>query len=247
MEKRQMTRTTTNVAPTTVKEEDEMTIDLVELFRNVFKNIKLIIFLIVLFGAVGFGYTKFMIAPTYTASTSIYLTPQVNESGSLDYNSQMSNSKLVSNVVNLLTQNNIMSEVAKNIGLESADQVRNAITVENESNTEVITITVKTTDPKLSKQIANNTVTTFISRMQKNLNVRNIEIVDKAKLSYIPSGPNVGKNAALSAVGGLVLGIVYTVLQMLFDNRLRNKEDAEKYLGYPVFCVIPDLGNVKNN
>lgn len=242
-----MTRTTTNVEPTTVKEEDEMTIDLVELFRNVFKNIKLIIFLIVLFGAVGFGYTKFMIAPTYTASTSIYLTPQVNESGSLDYNSQMSNSKLVSNVVNLLTQNNIMSEVAKNIGLESADQVRNAITVENESNTEVITITVKTTDPKLSKQIANNTVTTFISRMQKNLNVRNIEIVDKAKLSYIPSGPNVGKNAALSAVGGLVLGIVYTVLQMLFDNRLRNKEDAEKYLGYPVFCVIPDLGNVKNN
>lgn len=140
-----------------------------------------------------------------------------------------------------------MSEVAKNVGLESADQVRNAITVENESNTEVITITVKTTDPKLSKQIANNTVTTFISRMQKNLNVRNIEIVDKAKLSYIPSGPNVGKNAALSAVGGLVLGIVYTVLQMLFDNRLRNKEDAEKYLGYPVFCVIPDLGNVKNN
>ena len=242
-----MTRTTTNVEPTTVKEEDEMTIDLVELFRNVFKNIKLIIFLIVLFGAVGFGYTKFMIAPTYTASTSIYLTPQVNESGSLDYNSQMSNSKLVSNVVNLLTQNNIMSEVAKNIGLESADQVRNAITVENESNTEVITITVKTTDPKLSKQIANNTVTTFISRMQKNLNVRNIEIVDKAKLSYIPSGPNVGKNAALSAVSGLVLGIVYTVLQMLFDNRLRNKEDAEKYLGYPVFCVIPDLGNVKNN
>lgn len=247
MEKRQMTRTTTNVAPTTVKEEDEMTIDLVELFRNVFKNIKLIIFLIVLFGAVGFGYTKFMIAPTYTASTSIYLTPQVNESGSLDYNSQMSNSKLVSNVVNLLTQNNIMSEVAKNVGLESADQVRNVITVENESNTEVITITVKTKDPKLSKQIANNTVTTFISRMQKNLNVRNIEIVDKAKLSYIPSGPNVGKNAALSAVGGLVLGIVYTVLQMLFDNRLRNKEDAEKYLGYPVFCVIPDLGNVKNN
>lgn len=246
MEKRQMNRTTMNVTPTTVK-EDEMTIDLVELFRNILKNIKLIIFLTVLFGAIGFGFTKFMIAPTYTASTSIYLTPQVSESGSLDYNSQMANSKLVNNVVNLLTQNNIMSEVAKNVGLESADQVRNAITVENESNTEVITITVTTKNPKLSKQIANNTVTTFINRMQKNLNVRNIEIVDKAKLSYIPSGPNVGKNTALAAFGGLVLGLAYTVLQMLFDNRLRNKEDAEKYLGYPVFCVIPDLGNGKNN
>ncbi len=246
MEKRQMTRTTGNIMPTNVN-EDEMTIDLVELFKHILKNLKLIIFLAILFGAIGFGYTKFMVAPTYTASTSIYLTPQVSESGSLDYNSQMANSKLVSNVVNLLTQNNIMSEVAKNVGLESADEVRDAITVENESNTEVITITVTTTDPKLSKQIANNTVTTFINRMQKNLNVRNIEIVDKAKLSYIPSGPNIGKNTILAGFGGLVLGLAYTVIQMLLDNRLRSKEDAEKYLGYPVFCVIPDLGNVKNN
>ncbi len=246
MEERQMTRTTSNIMPTNVN-NDEMTIDLVDLLKHILKNLKLIIFLAILFGAIGFGYTKFMVAPTYTASTSIFLTPQVSESGSLDYNSQMSNSKLVSNVVNLLTQNNIMSEVAKNVGLKSADEVRNAITVENESNTEVITITVTTTDPKLSKQIANNTVTTFINRMQKNLNVRNIEIVDKAKLSYIPSGPNTGKNTILVGFGGLVLGLAYTVIQMLLDNRLRSKEDAEKYLGYPVFCVIPDLGNVKNN
>lgn len=64
--------------------------------------------------------TKFLIAPKYTASTSIYLTPQVSDSGSLDYNSQMANSKLVTNVVNLMTQNNVMSEVAKNVGMENA-------------------------------------------------------------------------------------------------------------------------------
>lgn len=222
-----------------VREMEE--IDLLELFRAILKHIKLIIVLCILFGVGGFFGTKLLITPTYTASTSIYLTPQISESGSLDYNSQMANSKLVTNVVNLLTQNNIMSEVAKDVGLENANNVKKCISVKNESNTEIITVTATTTDPKLSKDIANGTVNTFIKTMQKNLNVRNIEVVDKAKLSYIPSGPNVKKNTLLATMVGFVLGCGYAVLKFLLDNRLRTKEEAEKYLGVPVFCEIPEL------
>lgn len=222
-----------------VREMEE--IDLLELFRAILKYIKLIIVLCIIFGAGGFFGTKFLITPTYTARTSIYLTPQINDTGSLDYNSQMANSKLVTNAVNLLTQNNIMSEVAKDVGLESADSVKKLVSVTNESNTEIITISATTKDPKLSKDIANDTVSTFVRTMQKNLNVRNIEVVDKAKLSYIPSGPNVKKNTLLATMVGFVLGCGYAVLKFLLDNRLRNKEEAEKYLGIPVFCEIPEL------
>lgn len=214
---------------------DEETIDLGGLFLSILKHIKLIIVLCILFGVGGFFGTKLLIAPTYTASTSIYLTPQISESGSLDYNSQMANSKLVTNAVNLLTQNNIMSEVAKDVGLDSASSVKKFVSVTNESNTEIITISATTTDPKLSKDIANDTVSTFIRTMQKNLNVRNIEVVDKAKLSYVPSGPNVKKNTMMAG------GVGYAVLKFLLDNRLRTKEEAEKYLGIPVFCEIPEL------
>lgn len=221
--------------------EDEKEVDLLELFGAILKHIKLIIVLCILFGVGGFFGTKLLIAPTYTASTSIYLTPQISESGSLDYNSQMANSKLVTNVVELMTQNNIMSEVAKNVGLESADSVKSIVNVSNDSNTEIITVTATTNDPKLSKAIANDTVNTFITRMQKNLNVSNIEIVDKAKLSYVPSGPNVKKNTMMAGVIGLVVGVGYAVLKFLLDNRLRTKEEAEKYLGIPVFCEIPEL------
>lgn len=220
---------------------DEETIDLSELFRAVLKHFKLIIVLCILFGVGGFFGTKLLITPTYAASTSIYLTPQISESGSLDYNSQMANSKLVTNAVNLLTQNNIMSEVAKDVGLESAEKVKDVVTVTNESNTEIITISATTTDPKLSKDIANDTVSTFIRTMQKNLNVSNIEVVDKAKLSYVPSGPNVKKNTMMAGLIGLVVGVGYAILRFLLDNRLRTKEEAEKYLGIPVFCEIPEL------
>lgn len=222
-------------------EDDEDVIDLLEVARAILKHIKLIILLSVVFGAGGFFGTKLLIAPTYTASTSIYLTPQINDTGSLDYNSQMANSKLVTNVVNLMTQNNVMSEVAKDVGMENASSVKKCISVTNESNTEIVTITATTEDPKLSKDIANGTVDTFIKTMQKNLNVRNIEIVDRAKLSYVPSGPNAKKNSVFAAAVGFVLGAGYAILKYLLDNRLRNKEEAEKYLGIPVFCEIPEL------
>lgn len=216
-------------------------IDLLELFRAVLKYIRLIIVLCIVFGAGGFLGTKFLIAPTYTASTSIYLTPQINDTGSLDYNSQMANSKLVTNVVNLMTQNNIMSEVAKDVGLENASSVKKCITVSNETDTEIVKVTATTTDPKLSKDIANGTVTTFINTMQKNLNVRNIEIVDKAKLSYVPSGPSIKKNTMMATLVGGVIGVGYAVLKFLLDNRLRTKEEAEKYLGIPVFAEFPEV------
>lgn len=231
--------TNSSVEKSNIQEIEEF--DLLELFRVILKHIKLIVVLCILFGVGGFFGTKLLIAPTYTASTSIYLTPQISESGSLDYNSQMANSKLVSNVVNLMTQNNIMSEVAKDVGLESADIVKSMVNVSNDSNTEIIIVSATTIDPKLSKDIANDTVSTFVRTMQKNLNVSNIEVVDKAKLSYIPSGPNVKKNTLLATMVGFVLGCGYAVLKFLLDNRLRTKEEAEKYLGIPVFCEIPEL------
>lgn len=242
MAKRKLSRKDMNFEAQNL-EDEEITIDLIELFRNILKNLKVIVALTLVFGICGFLFTKVFIAPTYTASTSIYLTPQLSESGSVDYNSQMANSKLVNNVVNLLTQNNIMSEVAANVGLENAEEVKDALEVTNETDTEVITITATTNDPKLSKRIANGTVNTFITRMQKNLNVKNIEIVDKAKLSYEPSGPNATKNAVLTAFVGFVIGVGYSIVKMLFDRRLRTKEEAEKYLNIPVLCEIPDLGN----
>lgn len=235
-----MTNSRLNRTPNSdVREMEE--IDLLELFRAILKYIKLIIVLCIVFGAGGFFGTKFLITPTYTARTSIYLTPQISESGSLDYNSQMANSKLVTNVVNLMTQNNIMSEVAKDVGLENSSSVKKCISVTNEKNTEIITVTATTTDPKLSKDIANDTVNTFINTMQKNLNVRNIEIVDKAKLSYIPSGPNIKKNTMMASLVGGLIGVGYAVLKFLLDNRLRTKEEAEKYLGIPVFAEFPEV------
>lgn len=218
---------------------DEMEIDLLEIWQVIKKKFFILLVLIVLFAS-GAGFiTKYIMTPTYSSSSTIFLTPSINESGVIDYTSQNSNEKLVNNVMALLVQDNILSEVTKQTGMESIEDVRNAIHVSNDSNTTLIKVEAVTDDPKLSKEIVNATVQVFIDTMQENLNLKNIEIVNPAKLSYVPSGPNLKKNILIGAAMGVVLDGLIVLIKVLTNNRLKSKEEAEKYLDLPVFCELP--------
>lgn len=219
--------------------DEEVAIDLGEVWNVIKKKLFSLVFIVVLFGALAGVGSKFLIAPTYASSSSIFLTPSVNDMGTVDINSQSSNEKLVNNVIALLKQDNILSEVAKQTGMNSTQEIRDVLTISNDTNTTLVKITATTKDPKLSKQIVNVTVNTFIATMQENLNLKNIEVVDRAKLSYVPVGPNIKKNAVIGAAVGVVIDAIYVIVKILTDTRLKSKEEAEKYLMIPVFCELP--------
>ena len=224
------------------KEEDkneDVEIDLVEIWQVIKKQFGLLVVIVILCAILAGVISKFFIAPKYTSSSTIFLTPSISETGVVDYTSQNSNEKLVNNVMALLVQDNILSEVAKQTGMESVEDLRNQIKVSNDTNTTLVKVEATTLDPKLSKNIVNSTVNVFIDTMQENLNLKNIEIVDKAKLSYEPSGPNVKKNILMGAAAGFVIDALIVVLKVLTNTKLKSKEEAEKYLKLPVFCKLP--------
>lgn len=224
------------------QEEDkneDVEIDLVEIWQVIKKQFGLLVVIVILCAILAGVISKFFIAPKYTSSSTIFLTPSISESGVVDFTSQNSNEKLVNNVMALLVQDNILSEVAKQTGMESIEELRNQIEVSNDTNTTLVKVEATTLDPKLSKNIVNSMVNVFIDTMQENLNLKNIEIVDKAKLSYEPSGPNVKKNILIGAAAGFVIDALIVVLKVLTNTRLKSKEEAEKYLNLPVFCELP--------
>lgn len=224
------------------QEEDkneDVEIDLVEIWQVIKKQFGLLVVIVILCAILAGVISKFFIAPKYTSSSTIFLTPSISESGVVDYTSQNSNEKLVNNVMALLVQDNILSEVAKQTGMESVEDLRDQIEVSNDTNTTLVKVEATTLDPKLSKNIVNSMVNVFIDTMQENLNLKNIEIVDKAKLSYEPSGPNVKKNILIGAAAGFVIDALIVVLKVLTNTRLKSKEEAEKYLNLPVFCELP--------
>ena len=51
--------------------------------------------------------------------------------------------------------------------------------------------------------------------------------------------PSIVKNAIIGAAGGFVLSCGYIFLAVLLDKRLKNKSEAEQFLGIPVLAEIP--------
>lgn len=228
--------------------DDEITIDLSEVWNLARKNIGKLIGMIALFGVAAALITLFLIPKTYDSTAVLYLTPMVSNEGTVDYSSLQTNTKLVNNVMALLQQDNIMDYVAKENGFEDADAVRDVLEITNESNTELIDIKATTKDPKLSQAVAEGTAEYFIDTMSKSLNVRNIEVVTHAKVAKKQSGPSLGKNTIIGLVIGFAIDLAWVFIKTLTDKRIKSKQEAEEFFGVPVLCQLPVLdGNAKKN
>ena len=217
--------------------DEEIEINLGELFQLLKKNIKMI-FLSMLIGTLLLGVlTVFVINKKYESTSRLFLKPDVSE-GIADYSQINSNNLMVNNYVEMLKGNNIQSQVAKDLKIEP-EQVNQYLTISNETNTQIISITAKTNDAKLSKDIVDTTVDTFTQIARETLNVNNITVVDEAKIATDPVSPSLKLNLLIGAFIGAFVSIGYLFIKFMLDTHIHNKEEAEKYLGIPMLGSIP--------
>lgn len=221
----------------TIKNEDEIEINLGELFQLLKSNIKMIIIsvlsCIVIFAVV----TIFVINKKYESTSRLFLKPDVTE-GIADYSQINSNNLMVNNYVEMLKGNNIQSQAANQLSL-NIKEISSSLKIENETNTQIISITAKTKDPELSKKIVDSIVSIFTKEAKETLNVNNITVVDQSEIATEPVSPSLKINLMIGALIGAVLSVGYLFIKFMLDTHIHNKEEAEKYLGIPMLGSIP--------
>ena len=218
---------------------DELEIDLGELFKVLKKNILLVLVISVLCAAIGLVSSMFLINKKYSSEATIYITPKVTEQGTIDYNSIQTNSRMVNNYMEILKGETILAKVADQVGMESYEEVLNTLTVSNPENTELISVSSETTDSELSQQIVSLVISTFTEDMMDILNLNNVTIINDAKVNENPVSPSVSRYTILGFAVGLVISCGYVFITFLFDKRLRTREEAENFLGVPVLATVP--------
>ena len=155
-----------------MKNEDEIEINLGELFALLKAQYKLIIISTLVTTIVAGVLTVFFIDRKYQSVASIYPKPEVTE-GMVDYTQINANNLMVNNYIEMLKGNNIQSQVAESLGMTTAE-VSNSVTISNQTNTQIISISATTTDPELSKNIVDELVATFKKEAKETLNINNI-------------------------------------------------------------------------
>lgn len=222
-------------------------IDLKELLQIFWEN-KIRIFLItVLFIIIGIVYTMFYVYPIYESFTRLLLATNTPKSDSYSVSEDAItttditlNSNLVATYSELIKSNKILRTVISNLGLEENEtQLMNTINVTAVSNTQVIKISVKNTNPVVAARIANEISAVFIETVKEYYGIENVHIVDEAEVSEIPYNINHLKDVAIFGLIGLVLSFAYVFIITMVDTRIKSTEEIETKFGLTVLATIP--------
>ena len=226
-----------NMNITRPENDEEIVIDLGELL-NYYKSHLIGIIIPTLALALVFGVvTVFLISKKYTSTARVYLKPEVTE-GSISYSDVNAQAQLVTDYVEMFAGNNIQEQVAYNLNID-IEEVSEAISVSNKSGTKIINVSATTTNPELSKQIVDESVSVFKKMARSNLDITNITIIDNAVVPDTPSSPSLKKNLAIGGLIGLFISMAYYTIRYLLDTRIHNLDDAENYLHISMLGAVP--------
>lgn len=229
-------------------------LDLKELFSMFWSKKAEIVFITLILMVVGIVYSYFFITPVYTAKTDLVLVQSsstMSQTGdsTITTTDITMNSKLVSTYSEIIKKNTVLGQVATNLNIpeEKIEELKDNISVNAVSNTEIIEITVKDKDPNYATEVANEIAKVFSEKIVEIYNISNIYLLDRAEAPTAPSNVNHIKDIVIFTFIGLVISATYVLVANMLDNTIKTEEDIEKTTGLIVLTAIPDYDTELKN
>ena len=212
-------------------------------YFNILKKRMLLVILITIGATVLSGVLSyFVIKPTYKSDISVIIGKIENKSEvpNADINDVLMYQKLVKTYSEFAKSRKVSEHVIKALKLDiEPSQLQAMVTVEPKGDTEFLTITVKSKEPKEAMNIANQLAKSlkFVSTDVKKAD--NVQLLDQAELPTMPDSPNPKLNMAIAFFIGLMVSMGIAFLQEYLDNTVKSQEQIEKLTGIPVIGIIP--------
>lgn len=113
----------------------------------------------------------------------------------------------------------------------SAAELKKAISVQTQQNSQVFTLNVKTDNAEKSAAVANTVASVFKQQIKHIMSVNNVTIISRANTPKVASFPNKKLFTLAGALLGLVLSFVYALIRELTDTTIKNDEFLVDELG----------------
>lgn len=226
--------------------ENVIEIDLEELFGLILHKLWLLLLCGVLTGVVAFAVSAFLISPKYESTTGIYVMSR-QDSNKLSYSDTQLSTQLTKDYEELITSRYVLETVIAQCSLpDEYEDLKDRVTVENATDTRIIYITVKDTDPATAQYIANSIREVASEHIKTVTEVEAVNVVDEANLPKKPSEPSIPLWTIVGAFLGICISGVVVVVRYLTDDTIKSSEDVEKYLGWGTLAMIPVIQEEDN-
>lgn len=217
---------------------DEIEIDLLELFHVIKRKIWIIILSGIVFATAAGLISSFVLTPIYVSKSKLYILSKsttLTSLADLQIGTQLTQDYMV-----LVKSRPVVEKVIEEVGLDiSYEGMLNCITISNPSNTRILEISVSYPDPYLAKQIADTF--SMVSR-ESIANIMDSEkptIVEEGYMNTKPASPNIKKNGVIGGALGILLASGIIVILYILDDTIKDADDISRYLGITTLGLIP--------
>ncbi len=226
------------------QKDDEIEIDLVEIFYLLWNNFLKIMLCLIAGAVIAFAYSYFLITPLYKATAKMYINSSSNSVVNVA-DLQISN-QLRGDYKELLTSRELLESVINKLELEyTPRQLNSMISIENPTDTRIITATVTSPIPEQAADIANELVNQSKNFLPEIMKSEEPSIYESAVVPEKKSSPSYTKNTLIGGILGAFLYCAYLIIRYLMNDTIVTPDDTMKYLGMQPLAIIPegDLGN----
>lgn len=217
------------------RKDDETIIDLRHLIIVLKNNMISIIIWAVLGLIISLGSVFLLVEPKYSSSIDI-LVNQKASNEQVQYTTQQADLQAINTYKDVLTKPIILAPVLKEVKRTDNYQgnvstLEDSIKVTNQTNSQVVTVTVTDKNAYVAADVANTIGKVFSKKVKKMMQVDNVTIVSNAKVNNSPVSPNKKVFALAGVVIGAIVGIAITFIKELTDKTVKNSSFLTDELG----------------
>ena len=230
-----------------MKENKEIAIDIVQLFKILWKKKIAIILTAIVAAILAFGVSSFVLTPEYSSTTRIYVVNRNQpEKAGLTNQDLQAGTYLVKDYKEIILSQDVLEKVISNLKLEkTVKALSKKIQVTVPVDTRIVSIAVKDAQPEEASRIANALREVASEKIISVTRVSDVTTLEEARPALTPSSPNIRRNTALAfLVGGAVM-VVSVLLFELLDDRVKRPEDVEEVMHVALLGIVPDLDKLK--
>ena len=182
-----------------INEEREVEIDLLQLVRVLWKNVKYILITTVILGLVGLVGSSLFLSPIYEASTKMIVNTR-NEGSQSVTNDQINSAKnLVNTYAIIITGRDVLNQVIADLNLtENYIQLKDCIHVNAVNSSQVMEVVVQHKNRDTAQAIADKILKIAPEAIVNIVEVGSVKPVEQAYAGPDPVSPNILKNTILT-------------------------------------------------
>ena len=229
-----------------MNKKDDITVINMGYVLSILKRNVISILVWAILGVVFSLITVFMLVePKYSSSIDI-LVNQKNNNIAMQYNMQQADLQAINTYKDVLTKPIILTPVLKEVRKTDNYQgnlstLEKSIKIDNQANSQVITVTVTDKNAYVAADIANTIGKVFTKKVKKMMQVDNVTIVSNAKVNTNPVSPNKKLFALAGLVLGTFIGIVIVLIRDFTDKTVKDSSFLTDGLGLTVIGSIYHL------